>query len=475
MSSANGNFGATGDEPLSIESLLSSTWPFILQALMIFNALEDTLRLQGLEIGELKQTIRRGTEEWQQLRDQLQMTRGRVEAYEQNIGSVTQAFEQGIHGMSSNPYKEPSSLVSHPDKFDGEEKDDKKRRRQFRAWLGRARLKINVEKKKYSTKYSKILYAVSRLDGAARIAMDSYLVNIYDHPETPEVWEWANSDALFDWLKRAYDSHNRSGDASREMDDLKQKNTPFNVFLSEFLALAADLGLDDKAKVEKLKQKVNNELQSAVISVFPKPQNGDFDGWVDCYRSLTENILDYAHHTGNKNPFSNNPFNKESNKNNKNNNQNNQNQQNPQHPTRAQTPAAPAGDPMDLDTIKLRRLSATERQKRIDQGLCLYCGGQGHMKNDCPEAPRLPQSGPVARLAGGYNLERPGSAPPGGSNNPFRQGHAADLRVRAIGWKGNADDWPGSAASTQSTPGGYGHGYGHGTGENHGSSGEAKG
>ncbi|CAJ2508429.1 Uu.00g134550.m01.CDS01 [Anthostomella pinea] len=412
------------------------------QALVIFNALEETLSLQEAKIAQLQQTITTGTGELQVLRNQLNSVQGRIEAFEQNIGTLTQAFNQGIQGMSNNPYKESSSLVSDPALFDREEKDDKKRHRQFRAWLSSARMKINVEKRKYSTEYNKILYAVSRLDGTAR-----------------------DADTFFDWLERSYDSHNRSGDASREMDDLKQKNTPFNLFLSEFLALAGDLGLDDKAKVEKLKKKVNNEPQSAVISVLPKPQNEDFGGWVDCYRSLTKNIVNYAHHTGNKNPFSNNPS-SNSNNNKNNNKSNNRNNQTPQHPPRAQAPAPAAGDPMDLDSIRLRRLSTTERQKRIEKGLCLYCGGEGHMKRDCPEAPQLLQSVTPARN-NGLNMGRPGSAPPGrnlqgsgNKTNPFRQGHASDLRIRAIGWKGNADDWPGSTTSTPGYGNGFGQGYG---------------
>ncbi|CAJ2499831.1 Uu.00g026840.m01.CDS01 [Anthostomella pinea] len=199
---------------------------------------------------------------------------------------------------------------------------------------------------------------------------------------------------------------------------------------------------------DQLKKKVNNELQSAVISVFPKPQNEDFDGWVECYRSLTENIADYAHHTGNKNLFANNnPFNNNSNKNN-NKDGNNKNNQMPQHPPRAQNPAPAA--------------------ETVEKGLCLYCGGEGHMKRDCPEAPQLLQSATPAR-GGGFTLTRPGSALPDGNlqgsgsnnTNPFRQGHASDLRIRAIGWRGNADDWPGSTTSTPGYNNGYGQQYGH--------------
>ncbi|CAJ2507670.1 Uu.00g088560.m01.CDS01 [Anthostomella pinea] len=533
MSSSDGNFGNAVNGPMSLENLFGSTWPTILQAclnnncdgdfrsfrdaldpgsnrpantqaLLIFNALEEALQMIDQKQMQLKTEVHTGDALNQNLRDQLAQSKGQVAAYEGGIGNLARSFEQGIQGIGSRGGHGPSSL-------------------------GGARLKLNVEKKKYSTEYSKILYAVSRLGG-----------------EEPHRWEWKDTDTLFDWLERAYDSHDRSGDASREMDDLKQKNSAFSVFLSEFLVLASDLGLNDKAKVKKLKKKVNNELQSAMI----------------------KNIADYAHHTGNKNPFSNNPFNKDNNKNHGNNNKNNNNKNNNnknnnnknnnnknnnnknknnknnnnknknnknnnnknknnknnnnknnnnknnnnknnnnknnnnknnnnknnnnknnqnQHPPRAQQTPAPAGDPMDIDTVKLRRLSTTERQRRIDQGLCLYCGKDDHVKRDCPDTPSSPAYGPLSRQNSNTFPERPGSAPPGNNNtNPFWQGHPQDLRIRAIGWKGNADDWPGSSSSSQYSgsylntpwpgiPAGHG-GHQHDSSCNaHGSSAESKG
>ncbi|CAJ2504842.1 Uu.00g122360.m01.CDS01 [Anthostomella pinea] len=327
MSSSDSNFGTTVSGLACLNNNYNrdfrsfrngldpgSNKPGNTQALLIFNTLEEALQMIDQKCMRLQTEVATGDALNQNLRDQLAQTKGQVAAYEGGIGNLTRSFEQGIQGIGSGGGHGPSSLVSDPDKFGGDKKDDKKRRCEYRAWQGGARLKINVEKKKYSTKYSKILYAVSRLGGGARVAVDSYLANIYNYPEEPHRWEWKDADTLFDWLERAYDSHDRSGDASREMDNLKQKNSAFSVFLSEFLVLVADLGLDNKAKIEKLKKKVNNEkfnneLQSAMI----------------------KNIADYAHHTGNKNLFSNNPFNKDKDKKDgNNNNNNNQNQHPPQ-------------------------------------------------------------------------------------------------------------------------------------------------
>jgi hypothetical protein len=41
---------------------------------------------------------------------------------------------------------------------------------------------------------------------------------------------------------------------------------------------------------------------------------------------------------------------------------------------------------MDLSAIR-RKLSPEERQKRIAEGRCLYCGGFGHLALSCPAKP----------------------------------------------------------------------------------------
>ncbi|KAL0180404.1 hypothetical protein M9458_025846 [Cirrhinus mrigala] len=49
------------------------------------------------------------------------------------------------------------------------------------------------------------------------------------------------------------------------------------------------------------------------------------------------------------------------------------------------SPPEPATEPRILDSGKL---SSTERQRRLTRGHCLYCGGSGHMRLNCPSRPR---------------------------------------------------------------------------------------
>ena len=42
---------------------------------------------------------------------------------------------------------------------------------------------------------------------------------------------------------------------------------------------------------------------------------------------------------------------------------------------------------MELDVVAAR-ISEAERVRRLQYGLCAYCGGEGHFKRDCPARPK---------------------------------------------------------------------------------------
>ena len=56
------------------------------------------------------------------------------------------------------------------------------------------------------------------------------------------------------------------------------------------------------------------------------------------------------------------------------------------HPATAVTTAAAtsSSSDMDLDTVRIKHITAEEKQRRRDNKLCLYCGGKNHFAGDCP-------------------------------------------------------------------------------------------
>ncbi|ROL54944.1 Retrotransposon-derived protein PEG10 [Anabarilius grahami] len=59
------------------------------------------------------------------------------------------------------------------------------------------------------------------------------------------------------------------------------------------------------------------------------------------------------------------------------------------------SPPEPANEPMQLENT---RLSPTERQRRLTQNLCLYCGLPGHLISECPVRPSRPMLVPSSTL-----------------------------------------------------------------------------
>jgi hypothetical protein len=60
------------------------------------------------------------------------------------------------------------------------------------------------------------------------------------------------------------------------MAELTQGTKEFNLFIAEFVRIAADLQMHDAHKVSKLKSKVRASLLRAAANVFPQPGPHDF-------------------------------------------------------------------------------------------------------------------------------------------------------------------------------------------------------
>lgn len=144
----------------------------------------------------------------------------------------------------------------------------------------------------------------------------------------------------------------------REFESLTQKSTPYPDFIGHFIRLADLCGYPGVLRVEALRQKVNGSLQSALVSVVERPPTSDFEGWVNLFRKLSNNIADHSFRQG--------------------------------HLTTAPGPQPVARklnspEPMQLDYVPtIRKGSDTvEGKRRRDQGLCYYCGKEGHFARDC--------------------------------------------------------------------------------------------
>ena len=253
-----------------------------------------------------------------------------------------------------------------PEKFSGED------RGKLRSFLALLRLRLIDRPGEFPDEQSKLRYAFSWLEGPALEQMRHHI-----RDDTINLTNFA---AFTQALEEAYDDPNRAATAERALANLKQGNREFVVYFAEFQRLMADLNWNDSAKKAALHRGLNPELKSILI------HNDIPDGWNEYVALVKKRDMQYrAHlaetrHTGQGSGKSN-PAPARS------------------TPAASSAPAPPhpttsgSGNygpaPMDLSAAR-RQLSPEERQKHIDEGRCLYCGGFYHLARDCPNKGKTP-------------------------------------------------------------------------------------
>jgi hypothetical protein len=200
-----------------------------------------------------------------------------------------------------------------------------------------------------------------------------------------------NFEAFVTSLEEAYGDPDRVNTAERALAKLRQGNRDFVAYYAEFQRLIADLNWNDAAKRAALHRGLCEELKD-ILSTQDLPEE-----WSRYVALVKKRDMQYrarkaeSHRPSGQNRPTSTPAVR---------NTSPVPAQPAPHPTSSGSGhLGPA--PMDLSAAG-RRLSPEERQKRIDEGRCLYCGGFNHMARDCPNKPKAsgrPLRGAVAETA----------------------------------------------------------------------------
>jgi hypothetical protein len=224
------------------------------------------------------------------------------------------------------------------------------------------RLKLS-EENSFPTEQAKMRYTIGHLTGPA---LDQVVPNV-----TATGITFANVEAMIQTLERAFDDPDRKGTAQRKLEGLKQTNKDFATYYAEFQCYVAELDWNESAKKAQLRRGLSNELKDALI-LMDEPE--DIDAFVILLQKLDSRIrarrAERPH-----NPSATAIPSKTL------------------KPAVATTTLAPhptstnsghyGPAPMDLSAGR-RRLTEAEKLHRLRSGLCLYCGGSGHMAANCP-------------------------------------------------------------------------------------------
>jgi hypothetical protein len=271
-------------------------------------------------------------------------------------GYFQSLLDQGLNHQASNSYTDPPTERSnvksekHPDPpmFTG----IPSKWREFKTQL---RVKLLVNRDRFATSQSRLAYTISRLQGNPLTIVTPRIIHgIIGFPDYEE---------LLSALDITYEDPNIRVKAQRELRNLKQRNRELYLYLADFQRLIEDTGItDNEARKSAFMGGLSIELLNLLVH-HDIPEG--FNDLVKLLQSLDSRYrqtigLTKEHHTQRTSPrFTSNW---------------------------TPTPVTmPLGDPMDLGASTKKVLTKDEKERRIREGLCHYCGEKGHYTNECPK------------------------------------------------------------------------------------------
>lgn len=257
--------------------------------------------------------------------------------------ATLQRQQQSLAEPITTRQREPK--IAMPEKFNGD-------RRNYREFMSNVRTIFRLKPSTYDTDEKKIGFIGTLLTKQAltwyrireenQISMDNYEVFV----------------AAF---QTAFSDPNRKRNAQRAIRNLRQGNQSTLAYSTKFSELAMDAEYDNEAKMSSFYDGLNFDVKDALSLIVDLPE--DYAAYVALAIRLDNRLYERR-------------IEKRSNL-------------RPQKPhetgsyQRNHSQAQPT--PMDVDTTKTYKpLTNEEKQRRKENGLCLYCGNAGHQAVTCP-------------------------------------------------------------------------------------------
>ena len=266
-----------------------------------------------------------------------------------------------IRSLLPAPSQPRARGIRDPENFSGN-------REKLHAFKSHLSMKLQGDEDQFPTLQKRLLYAISLLRDQAFNQLEQYI--------KPDGIYLDSMEHFFKILDMAFGDPDREATAERKLENLKQANGEFSTYYAEFQRYAADVKWNDVAKRTALHRVLNNELKDILVHVLDIPT--DLVGYAGYLQRLdikirTREVEKKARPTSRFTPVT---------------------ARTTITPAPAPTTAparssptpAPTTEPMDLSAGR-RTLTTEERQKRVLEGRCLYCGGLGHIAKSCPVKP----------------------------------------------------------------------------------------
>jgi len=279
------------------------------------------------------------------------------------------------HSTSVNPRPIPTPKISLPDKFDGS-------RRNLRAFLNQVRLVVRMQPDRYPDDERQVGLLGSLLTGPA----SNWFAPLLER-DSPLL---RNFEAFVTDLEATFGDTDRIRSAKGKLRNLRQGNRPASQYASEFRLIAGDTNWNDDALMAQFRIGLNDDVKDLLLTMEdPLDLQQLITHAVKCDNRLFERRME----RNGKANMSRTPATLRF----------SQTVTTPTPPPSRPTPQQylPPGDPMQLDTVRIKHLTPAEKQRRRQENLCLYCGKPNHIASNCPEKPSLPRTQPTYKAYSG--------------------------------------------------------------------------
>ena len=276
-------------------------------------------------------------------------------------------------------------LFKKPDEYDGKD------RYACSDFISQVRLFIAGNSGLFQNDHAKITFVATYLRGKAFAWIEPYL----NRTDTP--WMFNFELFCFEMMKSLGDP-DRTNTMTKRLKQLRQTSSCTN-YRTEFDSVAQYLSINDAGLKTYFYDGLKADVKDALALVLHEPS--DFKSFQDLCVKIDNRLYERKQESRNSSPAVHKPTGHHSKPAN-----NNNNFRKPM-PVRnfaprvnvyAQQPANPAS--MDLDAAgyrKFKPLTPQEREHRVKNNLCLYCGKPGHRAGNCP-AKQRPQGRIAATL-----------------------------------------------------------------------------
>ena len=269
--------------------------------------------------------------------------RREIHSLQQEVVRLREARHTAPLDMSRTSTREPKASMS--DKFDGT-------RANFRGFVQQVRLYLRLYHSRYPDGFTQVAFIGTLLSGNAR----SWFAPLLEK-DSPILY---NLEAFLERFTAAFGDSDRERVAERKIQNLRQGSRSAAIYAAEFQQLTCDLDWNDKAYMTRFRYGLRDDVKNLLITM-PKVDTLEelISQAIVCDNRLFELRQERRSSWRNDGAFTACPRSPEN------------------HST--------GPEPMQIDTVRFKTLTSEEKKRRMEEGLCLYCGDGGHRAGNCPK------------------------------------------------------------------------------------------